>query len=98
MLLERYYDDALAQATYLIGCERTRDAIIIDPNREVRRYIAAAAAQRLRIRFVTETHIHADFISGTRLLAREAQAAILLSGHGGPDWSYEYAETDSARL
>ena len=42
MLLERYYDESLAQASYLIGCERTREAIIIDPNRDVDRYIRAA--------------------------------------------------------
>src|SRR6266513_232279 len=98
MLLERYYDDALAQATYLIGCERTRDAIIIDPIREVQRYIRAAHAHHVRIRYVSETHIHADFVSGSRELARETRASLLLSGHGGPEWSYEYAESDSARL
>jgi hydroxyacylglutathione hydrolase len=98
MLLERYYDDALAQASYLIGCERTRQAIVIDPNRDVERYARAAAGRRMRITFVTETHIHADFLSGSRALASAARATLLLSDHGGADWSYRFAAADAARL
>jgi len=98
MLLERYYDDTLAQASYLIGCEQTREAIIIDPNRDAHAYVVAAAARRMRIRYVTETHIHADFLSGSRELAREARAKLLLSGHGGADWSYGYAADANAQL
>jgi len=98
MLLERYYNDALAQASYLIGCEQSHDAIVIDPNRDIERYVRAAAAHRMRITFVTETHIHADFLSGSRDLARAARAALLLSGHGGDQWSYGFADADGARL
>src|SRR5258707_4548464 len=83
MLLERYYDDSLAQASYLIACDHTGDAIIIDPNRNIEYYLRAAAEQRVRIQYVTETHIHADFLSGSRELARAARATLLLSGHGG---------------
>lgn len=92
MLLERYYDEALAQASYLIGCEQTGDAIVIDPN-PLERY---ATPRRMRVRFVAETHIHADFLSGSRELAREHQATLLLSGHGGDDWGYRNAS--GARL
>ena len=98
MLLERYYDDALAQASYLIGCEQSHEAIVIDPNRDIERYVRAAAARRMKIRFVTETHIHADFLSGARDLAKIARASLLLSGHGGTDWSYRLATDDDARL
>jgi len=98
MLLERYYDDSLAQASYLIGCEATGEAIVIDANRDVERYTRAAAAHRLRIRYVTETHIHADFLSGSRDLARTARASLLLSDHGGEDWSYRFAAAEDARL
>jgi hydroxyacylglutathione hydrolase len=97
MLLERYYDDSLAQAGYLIACEQSREAIVIDANRDVDRYIDAAAARRLTIRYVTETHIHADFLSGARALASVARAELLLSGYGGADWSYRYP-ADAARL
>ena len=98
MLLERYYDDSLAQASYLIGCERTREAIVVDPNRDVERYLRAAAAHRMKIAYVTETHIHADFVSGSRALARRAKAVLLLSDHGGADWSYTFAAREEARL
>ena len=98
MLLERYYDESLAQASYLIGCEATGEAIVVDPNRDVDRYVRAAAAHRMRIRYVTETHIHADFLSGSRDLARLAQATLLLSDHGGEHWRYGFAASDAARL
>ena len=98
MLLERYYDESLAQASYLIGCERAREAIVIDPNRAIDQYIQAAQHHRVRITHVTETHIHADYLSGSRDLARRARATLLLSGHGGPDWSYRFAASDGATL
>ena len=97
MLLERYYDDSLAQASYLIGCERSREAIVIDPN-VVETYAASLARHRMKIRYVTETHIHADFLSGARELTRQHKATLLLSSHGGPDWTYVTAPTDSVRL
>jgi hydroxyacylglutathione hydrolase len=98
MLLERYYDDSLAQASYLIGCERTGDAIVIDANRDIERYTRAAAGHRMRIRYVTETHVHADYLSGSRDLARATRASLLLSDHGGSDWRYTYAAAEDARL
>jgi hydroxyacylglutathione hydrolase len=98
MILERVYDNLLAQAGYLVGCEITRTAIVIDPNRDVDRYIEAAEREKLTIGFVTETHIHADFISGARELARRTGAQLLLSGTGGSDWQYAYANEAGARL
>jgi hydroxyacylglutathione hydrolase len=105
MLLERYYDDSLAQASYLIGCERSREAIIIDPNRDVDRYIQAAAAHRMRIAYVTETHIHADYLSASAQLAamipgQDGHDAprLLLSAYGGEDWSYRYGARVGARM
>ena len=91
MLFQRFYDDDLAQASYLVGCERTRVALVVDPNRDIERYVDAAAAQQLTITFVTETHIHADFASGARALANRTGATLLLSGEGGTDWSYAFS-------
>lgn len=100
MLLERYYDESLAQASYLIGCERTREAIVVDPNRDVDRYIRAAEARRMRIAYVAETHIHADYLSGARQLAATAaeKPRLALSSYGGDDWSYRYAASAGALL
>ena len=88
MILKRFYDDFLAQASFLVGCERTREAIVIDPNRAIRTYTDAADEARLKIRAVAETHIHADFLSGASELAENQNAELWLSGMGGKDWSY----------
>src|SRR5213592_617403 len=98
MLLKRLYETGLAQASYLIACPASHEAIVVDPNRDVDRYVKAAAAEGMKIGFVTETHIHADFVSGARDLARATGAQLLLSGHGGADWQYAFAHDDHARL
>lgn len=98
MYFQRVYDTPLAQASYLIGCQQTGEALVVDPNRDVGQYIAAAEAQGLRVTHVTETHIHADFVSGARELARRTGARLLLSDEGGPDWKYAYAAEDGAQL
>jgi hydroxyacylglutathione hydrolase len=98
VLLERYYDDALAQASFLLGDTQTHEAIVIDPNRDVEAYLRAAAAEKLRIVAVTETHIHADYLSGTRELARRASATAYLSGESGPDWKYTWADEPGVKL
>jgi hydroxyacylglutathione hydrolase len=98
VFLKRFYDDGLAQASWMIGCQATGEAIVIDPNRDLRPYLDAAASEKLRITMVTETHIHADFVSGSRELARTAGATLLLSAEGGPDWQYGFAADDRARL
>ncbi|NUQ19917.1 MAG: MBL fold metallo-hydrolase [Gemmatimonadaceae bacterium] len=98
MLFRRFYDDALAQASYLIGCQRTGDAIVVDPNRDVEQYLTAAKAEGARIAHVTETHIHADFVSGARELAHRTGAQLSLSDEGPPEWRYGFADADGVRL
>ncbi len=98
MLIKRFYHDGLAQASYLIGCQRKGEALVIDANRDADQYIAAATAEGLRITHVTETHIHADYLSGSRELASHTGATLLLSAEGGPDWQYAFAEQSRATL
>jgi hydroxyacylglutathione hydrolase len=98
VLLRRFYDSMLAQASYLVGCQRTGEAVVVDPNRDIAQYLDAAAAEGVRVTQVTETHIHADFVSGARSLARRAGARLLLSAEGGAGWRYRFAEGDDARL
>jgi hydroxyacylglutathione hydrolase len=98
MLLKRFYDERLAQASYLIGCQATGEAIVLDPNRDASQYIAAAKHEGVRITHVSETHIHADFVSGSRELAQRTSARLLLSGEGGDDWQYRFAASDGATL
>ena len=92
MLLKRFYDDGLAQASYLLGCQATGEALVVDPNRDAEQYIEAADAEGLRITHVTETHIHADFVSGSRELAARTGARLYLSAEGGEQWRYAFAE------
>ena len=98
MILQRLYDDKLAAASYLVGCQATGQALIVDPMRDVHRYVEAAEREGLRVTHVTETHIHADFVSGSRGLARETGAELLLSSHGGDDWRYRFAGEARATL
>lgn len=88
MLLRMIYDESLAQAAYLIGCQATGEAIIFDPARDVDRYIALAAEHGLTIVASAETHIHADFLSGTRELAEAINAKVFVSDEGSADWKY----------
>ena len=90
MLLRQIEDTKLAQYAYLIGCQRTGEAIVFDPERDVDRYLAIAAANGLRIVAVAETHIHADFLSGARELAERVGAHVYLSGKGGSDWQSKW--------
>lgn len=98
MFFTRLYERRLAQASYIIGCQATGQAIVIDPNRDAQMYIKAAKAERLRITHVTETHIHADFVSGARELAKQTGAKLLLSGEGGADWQYAFASESKAQI
>lgn len=98
MYFRRFYDEALAQASYLLGSPESGEAIVVDPNRDITSYLDAAGREGLRVTHVTETHIHADFVSGARELARRADARLLLSDEGGPDWRYGYAAGDGATL
>ena len=90
MFFQHIYDKSLAQASYLIGCQKTGESIVIDPKRDVDTYVDIAKQNGLRITHVTETHIHADFLSGSRELAALTGAALYLSDEGGPDWLYEF--------
>ena len=90
MLLERFYDEDLAQASYLVGCQATGEAIVIDPRRDVRDYLELAAGHGMRITAVAETHIHADYLSGTREISRATGATAYVSGEGGQDWQYGF--------
>lgn len=98
MFFRQFYDQPLAQASYMIGCQATGDAIVIDPLRDISQYVRVAAAEGLRISHVTETHIHADFVSGARELVASTGAQLYLSAEGGTDWQYAFAQADGATL
>ncbi|MFN8470860.1 MAG: rhodanese-like domain-containing protein [Anaerolineae bacterium] len=98
MLLRRFYHESLAQASYMVGCQRTGEALIVDPNRLIDQYIEAAEHEGLRITAITETHIHADFVSGARALAARTRATLYLSDEGPAEWKYAFADASNAVL
>lgn len=91
MFLRQILDPHLSQYAYLIGCQKTGEAIVIDPERDIDRYRAAAAEEGLRLTAVAETHIHADFVSGARELGADPALHVYVSAEGGPDWQSEWA-------
>jgi len=91
MIVRRFFEPLLAQTSYLVGCSRSGEAIVIDPNRDADAYIRAATEHDLQIAYVTETHIHADFLSGSRELAHRTGATLLLSDEGDAEWKYAFA-------
>jgi hydroxyacylglutathione hydrolase len=98
MLLKYFYDKELAQASYLVGCAATGEALVVDPARDVTPYLQAAAQENLRITHVTETHIHADFVSGSRELAARTGATVYLSQMGDANWQYAFADEPNVVL
>lgn len=93
MFFQHIYEKGLAQSSYFIGCQATREALVIDPKRDIDTYLELSQKEKLKITHVTETHIHADFLSGARELANATGAQLLLSDEGGPDWLYQYPHT-----
>ncbi len=91
MFVKRFYEPSIAQASYMIGCQANGEAIVIDANRDVDQYLQAAEQEGLQITHITETHIHADYVSGSRELAHKTGGTLFLSDEGDADWKYAFA-------
>ena len=76
MFFEQFFLTCLAHASYMIGSEG--EAAVVDPQRDVDIYLKVAAEQNLKIRYIFETHLHADFVSGHRELAERTGAKICI--------------------
>lgn len=93
LVFERVFDETLAQASYMIGDKETNEALVIDPKRDIDTYLKLADSVGLKIKYVAETHIHADFLSGAQELAVATGAELLLSAEGGDEWQYQFPHT-----
>ncbi|ANU27308.1 MBL fold metallo-hydrolase [Planococcus versutus] len=89
MLLRYFYDENLAHASYVVGCQVTGEAVVVDPMRNITAYEELAAKENLNIVGALETHIHADFVSGSRELENRFGAKLYLSDEGDADWKYQ---------
>ncbi len=86
MYFRQFYLGCLAHASYLIGSDG--EAVVVDPQRDVDQYIADAEAQGFKIKYVIETHLHADFVSGHRELAARTGAEIVFGAKAGAEFSH----------
>lgn len=92
MFLKYFYDDALAHASYMVGCQKSQVAIVVDPGRDIDQYLAMANHEQVTLIAVAETHIHADYVSGARELADRVGAKLYLSDAGPTEWKYQFAD------
>ncbi|MGE7767530.1 MBL fold metallo-hydrolase [Peribacillus sp. NPDC096540] len=92
MLIRYFYDEKLAHASYLVGCQATGEAVVVDPMRNITPYIQTAEKENLNIVGALETHIHADFVSGSRELADRFDTKMYISDEGDKDWKYQNLE------
>ncbi|MGB7344273.1 MAG: rhodanese-like domain-containing protein [Pirellulaceae bacterium] len=92
MLLKYFYDEKLAHASYMVGCQRSQEAVIVDPGRDIDQYLAMAEKEAVKIVAVAETHIHADYVSGARELADRVNAKLYVSDEGPAEWKYLYLD------
>jgi len=86
MYFKQFYLGCLAQASYLIGSDG--EGAVVDPRRDVDVYLAEAATQGLRLRYVIETHLHADFVSGHRELAARSGAEIVFGAQARAEFPH----------
>ena len=89
MFFKQFFDKKLAQTSYMVACQKTQEAIIIDPKRVIDEYEEVAKEEGFNITQVTETHIHADFASGLRDAAKRFSATAYVSDEGDENWKYE---------
>ncbi len=97
MFFKQFYLGCLAHASYVIG--DGGEAAVVDPQRDVDHYIEEAARAGLRIKYVIETHLHADFVSGHRELAARTGAQIVIGSEANAAFPhFGVREGDSLRL
>lgn len=88
MILKQFYLGCLAHASYLIGDEGTRAAVVVDPQRDIDQYLAYASEHGLEIRHVVLTHFHADFLAGHLELRDRTGARIYLGAAARAEFGF----------
>ena len=88
MILHQFYLQCLAHASYVIADEATKIAAVVDPQRDIDRYLSFAEAHGLRIAHVLLTHLHADFVAGHLELRDRAGATIYLGAAAKAEYAF----------
>jgi len=89
MILKQYYLGCLAHASYLIADERTRQAIVVDPQRDIEQYLRDAQEGGYSIKYVVLTHFHADFLAGHIELRNRAGARIVMGARAQAEFDVQ---------
>jgi hydroxyacylglutathione hydrolase len=87
--IEPFVDTGLGNSAYLVGSDDTKTGILIDPLRDVDRYLHAASERGIRVTHVLDTHLHADFVSGNREIAHQTGALIGASAESQLGFDHE---------
>ncbi len=99
MFFRQLIDPCLGQYSYMIACQGSKEAIVIDAERDVDRYLQLADRRGFNIVAVAETHIHADFLAGSRELAEKTGAHLYLSAEGESEgWTYHWAKNSDYKV
>lgn len=99
MYLEQFFVEGLGHASYLIGSDQTKEAAVVDPRRDIGVYLQAASRAGLRIRYVLETHVHNDFLSGAKAIRDRLGAEHVASAEAGLAFPYRAVrEGDEIRI
>lgn len=93
--IEPFVDKGLGNSAYLIGSHDTKKGILIDPLRDVDRYLQAASERGLTLTHVLDTHLHADFVSGNREIAQQTGAIIGASAEAKVGFEHQALTEDS---
>jgi hydroxyacylglutathione hydrolase len=89
MFTQQFFVEGLGCASYLVGCEAKGIAAVIDPDREVQKYLDVAQGRGLTITHIIETHLHADHVSGNTDLAARTGAAIYVHESSGAEYPHK---------
>lgn len=87
MYFKQFYLSCLSHASYLIADEETKDAVVVDPQRDIEQYLEEAESKGFSIKYVLLTHFHADFLAG-HLELRDRGAQIMLGAEGRAEYDF----------
>lgn len=94
MFTQQFFIEGLGCASYIVGCEANGIAVVIDPDREIQKYLDAAQSRGLTITHIIETHLHADHVSGNMELATATGAHIYVHESAGAEYAHKPLKHD----
>jgi hydroxyacylglutathione hydrolase len=89
MFTQQFFVEGLGCASYMVGCESQGVAAVIDPDREVQKYLDVARSRGLKITHIIETHLHADHVSGNTDLSKRTGADIYVHESSGAEFAHK---------